>query len=222
VKKTTIRGIAILLARVALCALAACSSTSGGRGSGGGDGGSDGPRPDAGASTCDGLSSSTACGICVNTQCCTEVTNCQNDADCTKVLDCIEGCNGMQACVNNCAEQYPAGVTDYDAFATCKNGNCDSACGVVADAGSNDAGGVAACGFTPFSASCAACIEGSCCPETEMCAGDAPCATLLKCEFGCGSDMSCLNACQNGAVETTVQEALNAINCWIADCPGCE
>jgi hypothetical protein len=221
-RKTTVRRSTILLARVAVCALTACSSTGGGSGSGRGDGGADGPHPDAGAPTCDGLSSSTSCGICVNTQCCTEVTDCQNDADCLQVLGCIESCNGVQTCVNNCAEEYPAGVTDYDAFAKCKNGNCDSACGVVADAGTNDGGGVAACGFVPFSASCAACIQSSCCPETEICAEDAPCATLLQCEIGCGSEMSCISACENGAAGATLQEAHNTVNCWIADCPGCE
>jgi hypothetical protein len=106
---------------------------------GGGVGGRDGGRPDGGGgrdggggadggSDCGGLGSTIpACDSCFRDHCCSRGTTCGNNPDCLSLLDCTRPCT-TNSCLQDCATQFPGGVSAYNALNTCMNDNCSTDC----------------------------------------------------------------------------------------------
>jgi hypothetical protein len=101
---------------VVMAVLPACSSSA--------SGGSGGPGP----VTCDGATSTDACGACVYGACCSQLEACVGDSDCSALLTCTDGCSGSSTCESSCMQSYPAGATLFDDVATCESQSCTSAC----------------------------------------------------------------------------------------------
>jgi hypothetical protein len=64
------------------------------------------------------------CGTCVgcseSTVCATQVDACTANADCVALYSCVGGCAGLLTCMATCRDDYPAGVTEYDARMICQ------------------------------------------------------------------------------------------------------
>jgi MYXO-CTERM domain-containing protein len=71
--------------------------------------------------TCDGCleAATTGQGACIGA-----VNACFNDSNCNGLLQCLNGCSN-QSCINQCAQQWQAGISTYNAIFTCV---CDTAC----------------------------------------------------------------------------------------------
>jgi hypothetical protein len=75
-----------------------------------------------------------------------------------------------------------------------------ASCNLVLGAGdyqvAADAGAGETCGLPFAVASCASCVETTCCAEARSCAGDAACGPLYQCLTACGlTDAACRNDC---------------------------
>jgi hypothetical protein len=84
------------------------------------DGGSNHPE------TCG--AGSNACDTCGDESCCTELQACEDNASCQSEVDCAAACGSDTACINNCANEYSAGVEDANALGNCLEANCSEAC----------------------------------------------------------------------------------------------
>lgn len=85
------------------------------------------------------------------------------------------------------------------AFEVGSGGNSNSTGGAGAAGGSGGQGGDGPSYCADFDwqdATCAACIEASCCEAAHVCRGDESCATLYDCQARCGEgDTECRAAC---------------------------
>jgi hypothetical protein len=106
--------------------------TGSGSGSGTGTGGTGGSGGSGGGSggTCPAVSdSTTTCGMCVSSSCCTEFSACVNDSSCNSLLSCLDSCAASDTtCRNNCGSTYPSGITPYNTAVNCVSSYCPSAC----------------------------------------------------------------------------------------------
>lgn len=74
-----------------------------------------------------------ACNDCMNTSinqggpCQSQGQACFTDQTCTNLVNCANAC-GTQACAQGCANQFPAGVSGYNAMLECALGACDLEC----------------------------------------------------------------------------------------------
>jgi hypothetical protein len=110
-----------------------------------------GPAGDAGSSDaaptdagmCGGYGSSNpTCNTCLDTSCCTQAFGCGANAQCNALFACTQACaQGDQACLNACSQQFPSGVSAYDAFVGCMNTSCAGKCGGPTDAAVGGGGG---------------------------------------------------------------------------------
>ncbi len=80
-------------------------------------------------------------------------------------------------------------------------------------------GGNEACGISFKSASCASCIQSSCCSVTQACANDSACTQIIACVQGCNQNTTCEDNCITSAPSNAQTEISNASNCW-ATCNG--
>jgi hypothetical protein len=153
-----------------------------------------------------------------------------SEADCTALLDCEQSCSDS-TCAASCESAHPTGAAKLAALSTCANDTCGAACSAVDgsggsgsgsgggtrgdDAGAGGGGAPASCGLTSGDVTCDACLDGSCCSQTESCLGDAECVALIECYDAC-SDDACAAACDTahpsgktglGAVMTCVQSS---------------
>jgi hypothetical protein len=84
------------------------------------------------AGKCSGASSS--CQTCqsnaVAGSCKTQVTACQSDSSCSSLVSCINGCasSSSSTCQSTCQSTYSAGVTKFNAYASCMQSACGSSC----------------------------------------------------------------------------------------------
>lgn len=98
---------------------------------------------------------------------------CFNDQACSNLNDCIGNCNGSQACVDGCVNQFQAGVAKLNAVYACIcNTGCTTEC--AAECGSQPS-----CGLTASDPNCNTCLENSCCGEAQNCANNTTCTSCL-------------------------------------------
>jgi hypothetical protein len=90
-----------------------------------------------GGTTCTPPASANACGVCLNTQCCAELTACNLSDDCVNLADCVADCED-DACFNNCEDTFPVGVPLLVDFLDCGEANCTDEC---SDTGTGGTGG---------------------------------------------------------------------------------
>ena len=86
------------------------------------------------------------CSDCFQQQCCSLGETCAGSTPCLGLVICFNGCGTDQACLNNCAAGYAAGVTDYEAMVACLDGPCGPSCGGGGSAGAAGAGGTGGSG----------------------------------------------------------------------------
>ncbi|HZS35700.1 MAG TPA: hypothetical protein VFF06_02690 [Polyangia bacterium] len=67
-----------------------------------------------------------------------------------------------------------------------------------------------------YDASCAKCMETSCCAQIMACAPDTQCQTFLACGSHCSMDQSCLFNCIPNGSSTTPSNML--LSCVAANC----
>ena len=84
--------------------------------------------PDAGPSPPQCQSGSNACDTCAADSCCAQLQACENSADCKNAVNCASQCGGQQACLNNCASEYPNGVTLANSLSSCLSADCSQQC----------------------------------------------------------------------------------------------
>jgi hypothetical protein len=109
---------------------------SGGSGATGGTGGSGGQCSTSWQGlTCDQVwDTSSACGACLGTTCCSETTWCFQNYECAGLQECIATYCSTASDVNVCVQQYCPGcvtqsaVDDYNAIADCAQTYCASDC----------------------------------------------------------------------------------------------
>lgn len=61
------------------------------------------------------------------TNCCQTAGQCTGD--CVTYASCLMTCSaGDTTCIGNCQNNYPAGINDYNQYASCVNANCTPSC----------------------------------------------------------------------------------------------
>jgi antitoxin component YwqK of YwqJK toxin-antitoxin module len=99
------------------------TSGTGGIGGMGGTGGGGG-----GGGTMCGFTPQDACETCLVTSCCSQTTACLTGTACDSFWTCGDACNGDTTCINTCRTNNPSGAAAYDAFVSCGQASCSSAC----------------------------------------------------------------------------------------------
>lgn len=89
------------------CLNAAASSTGGG-----------------GSTTTDAGSSQATCDSCIQANCESQLQACQNDQSCVELNACIQGGDSSQTCGN----EYPDGISAYNAYMSCAAASCKAPC----------------------------------------------------------------------------------------------
>jgi len=84
------------------------------------------PDPSPGR-TCDTTPGAAPCAVCTATSCCNEFIACDDDPDCPLYLSCRAACTD-NACHAGCAEQYPGGKPELDAWLACTQASCAADC----------------------------------------------------------------------------------------------
>src|ERR1700761_2212681 len=78
---------------------------------------------------------------------------------------------------------------------------CDGILGIreyaAIDAGTPDAAApsTAACGISPGTVTCGACIQSNCCSQAGACAASSGCTAYESCLLPCGGDYACRSRC---------------------------
>gem|GEM_PF-2579712 len=144
-------------------------TTSGGTTSGGASSG--------GATTCAKDGSENACGSCLKTSCCAQLTTCTNNAGCVAIFNCSDACT-TDACLDSCFDQNPGGQSAVRGLASCAQKSCASPCELTEEGASS--GGASSSG----SSGSDKCLPGeftdaSYCPDPSRprvkdCPGGAP------------------------------------------------
>jgi hypothetical protein len=101
--------------------LAVGAGVVGGWGCGDGDDDNCGPVP----SSCSSIADD-ACGTCIGSCCCSEVTTCAASSACMDLLECIVGCT-TDSCIESCLTTYPSGETPLLNYLECVDAKCGSA-----------------------------------------------------------------------------------------------
>jgi hypothetical protein len=98
------------------------------KGDGGAGSSSNPPSTDAsdtGAPSADG----SACAVCGDVKCPTQVAACGSGSDCVKFRDCQIACaSSGSTCLNACGASYPAGQTDFGSLTLCSVSACGADC----------------------------------------------------------------------------------------------
>ncbi len=82
------------------------------------DAGSDGPQ------CLDGDLEDTACGNCMDQNCCSEIESCFNSESCTGFLSCLQN-GGTES---TCASENPGGQSLLDSLVACQESFCSAEC----------------------------------------------------------------------------------------------
>lgn len=69
-----------------------------------------------------------SCKTCMQTKCSSQLNQCAANPECVALIQCIDPCND-DACVQNCAQQHPNGVSDVNNIVQCVQTNCSAECG---------------------------------------------------------------------------------------------
>lgn len=174
--------------------LACGGSEEGGGGAAGSGGASTGGS--AGADAGAGWAVS-ACGVCVESTCATEVTQCEAEPSCANFIGCLEACpvgaNGDADPTCEAACPVPtegAGQTAVQSFLTCRaQSNCAPCGGGNSDAGSKHP--ILSQQCSPATTlGCAKCEDENCCDTYAACAGDADCQAIKNCLKACTDPVS--------------------------------
>jgi hypothetical protein len=73
-----------------------------------------------------------------------------------------------------------------------------------------------ACGFA-YTGVCDTCVQANCCNESLKCADDTACTTMVACISQCGSNTSCIQACEDQST-VAASELSQAISCDESAC----
>ena len=186
------------------------NSCSGGAAGGGGGGLLGGMGGGANGNDCScqsHLNTNSACGMCLEHSCCSQVTACFAEASCAQ---CTKG--------GACSDDVP--TSDLNG---CIASSCAAECSAPNAVGGGTTGGAvpgSTCSLgIPFSQpACSQCVSQSCCSEDNACAGDSDCRTFTACVKSCpAKDTSCENQCaQSHPSGTRLLTAL--ANCVTASC----
>lgn len=165
------------------------SSCSGsGSGNGSGNGGLLGGVGGGGGGDCgcqSHLNTKSACGACMEQNCCSQVTACFAETSCAQ-------CAGGGAC----SDDGP--TNDLNA---CIANSCTAQCAATntsTGGASRGPGPASTCtlGLSFSQPACNQCVSQSCCVDDNACARDADCQVLMACVKSCASgDTSCENQC---------------------------
>jgi hypothetical protein len=69
---------------------------------------------------CDGQNECSTCTTCaINGPCATLYSACQQDSDCESIDQCFFTCGSDPTCQQECLDDNPDGVADYQAITTC-------------------------------------------------------------------------------------------------------
>lgn len=122
--------------------------------------------------TCDGCleAATTGQGACIGA-----VNACFNDSSCGGLVQCINGC-GTQTCVNQCAQQWQAGIPLYEAIFDCVcTTGCPTECGdePVCTQGSGSSSAVSSAAASTNASSAAATGAGGAGMATSGAGADA-------------------------------------------------
>jgi hypothetical protein len=116
------------------------------------------------------------------------INACFNNQTCADLVDCLNSCQ-TDACFNNCATQFSAGVDRYLAISTCV---CEDACASQCQ-GDPTCPAPPSCGFQFSDQSCNSCMEGACCDQAARCADDGQCFDCLGADSAACADNAPLN-----------------------------
>ncbi len=71
-----------------------------------------------------------ACGTCIASCCCSEMTTCIDDSSCSSLATCMANCSsGNASCVTSCEGTYSAGLASMALYVSCTGTHCSSECG---------------------------------------------------------------------------------------------
>lgn len=117
--------------------------------------------------------------------------NCQGVSGCTAVASCVAGCNGEEACVQQCGQGVSVdAIKGSNAFYACSD-----ACDNGTDTGDgSDTGDGTNTGIDPQ-----VCVN----QHFAACLQDTACAALARCATAC-SDESCRDACGSASTNAAV------------------
>jgi MYXO-CTERM domain-containing protein len=108
-----------------------------------------------------------------NGACGAQTQACLNNQACADLSNCLQGCS-TQACVDGCANQFQAGINDYNNFVDCIcYTGCTTQC--AAECGPPPSN----CGLQSSDADCNTCLESKCCAQAQACANDQACVDCL-------------------------------------------
>lgn len=152
--------------------------------------------------TCTPASGASACGVCLDAQCCAEETACAESGPCSELLDCEVNCSDP-TCSSHCETQYPDGLALLNATLNCGTSSCP-VCAEV-DAGpssgsgssSTSSGSTTGDGGPAISAACQSCTMQNCASQAVACIGDSVCAS-------CVGDYQAANCSSNVFFQQTV------------------
>lgn len=68
-----------------------------------------------------------SCDSCMAGSCCAESDACAANASCRSLVRCVSACS-TEACVDDCAYDYPSGIAPANQLFSCMNDRCSSAC----------------------------------------------------------------------------------------------
>ena len=162
-----------------------CSGSASGGGSGGGGLLGGGGAGGGGDCSCQShLNTNSACGMCLEQSCCSQVTACFAEATCAQ---CTRG--------GACSDDAP--TSDLN---RCIANSCATECGSTGAVGGANggpaSGSTCSLGITFSQPACNQCVSQSCCNEDNACAEDSDCRAVTACVKSCSAgDTSCKNDC---------------------------
>ena len=179
------------------------TTSAGGAGGTGGEGGGMGGAGGAGGGVvCEAVP--TDCGTCLYTMCQDLYCECYGNQECVDLLfTCLSQCAaGDTMCSQDCAAQYPGGVSDAALLGGCSDQNCAVDCpmsGIVVN-------------------ECTECLFTSCDTEMNACFENPECVAILDCAQQCpAGDGQCPQDCAF-MYPGGLQPALGVFNCANANC----
>jgi hypothetical protein len=190
-------------------------------GSGGATGGTGGATGGSGGGTTTACQLSfqveAACNTCLQTKCETQCVDLQSDPDFNAYQGCLQGCaQDDAACVTDCDNQFSTVSAKFETFFTCIEAQCVNECGTTT--------GGCQLSFPSQTAECNTCLAGQCETECVNLQTDAEFDAYQGCLQACPDDDSaCMTTCEGDF--PTVATKFDAFVACIgekceAECPG--
>jgi hypothetical protein len=146
------------------------------------------------------------CTQCELERCNESYCDCYESAECGLLATCTFACGDL-ACVQDCYEQHPQGISDAVLLFDCAAGQCPA---------SSECEAYIYPGYVPLTG-CQTCLYDKCPSQMNLCVANEACPPLLLCLEPCGANTTCQEECY--AMHPEGENDANAVGiCLLANC----